>query len=175
MIEFNQKNRTFQLQFVTMKYLTIFILVLCLSSCDYFEKKKVNAQDIVNEELQTFNWNDVDDYPSFKACESATSKQDSKQCFENTLITHITNRLRKETIVVTENVEDTGMIKFHISETGTLAVLNIKNKEFTKEQIPNLEALLMKSIDSLPTIYPAIKRGQQVKTEFTLPIVIQVN
>ena len=158
-----------------MKYLKVFILIVCLSSCDYFDKKKVNTQDIVNEELQTFNWNDVDEYPSFTVCESSSSKQESKQCFETTLITHITNRLTKETIVPTENVEDTVMIKFHISETGNLSVLNIKNKEITKEQIPNLDSLLLNSLDSLPKIFPAIKRGQQVKTEFTLPIVIQVN
>jgi len=158
-----------------MKYRKVFILIVCLSSCDYFDKKKVNTQDIVNEELQTFNWNDVDEYPSFTVCESSSSKQESKQCFETTLITHITNRLTKETIVVTENVEDTVMIKFHISETGNLSVLNIKNKEITKEQIPNLDSLLLNSLDSLPKIFPAIKRGQQVKTEFTLPIVIQVN
>lgn len=158
-----------------MKYLTIFVLILCLSSCDYFDKKKVNTKDIVNEELQTFNWNDVDQYPSFKVCESSISKQDNRRCFERTLITHITNQLSKETIVVTENVEDTILIKFHISETGNLSVLNINNKEDTIEQIPNLETLLLKSLDSLPKIFPAIKRSQQVKTEFTLPIVIQVN
>jgi putative sterol carrier protein len=158
-----------------MKQLTVFILLLCLYSCDYFDKKKVNTQDIVNEELQTFNWNDVDEYPSFKTCESLSSKQESKQCFETTLITHITNKLSDEIIVVTENVEDTVVIKFHISETGNLSVLNIKNKETTKEQIPNLDSLLHKSLDSLPRIFPAIKRGQQVKTEFTLPIVIQMN
>jgi putative sterol carrier protein len=149
--------------------------MLCLYSCDYFDKKKVNTQDIVNGELQTFNWNNVDQYPSFNSCENTNAKQERKQCFENTLITHITNRLNKETIVVTENVEDTVVIKFHISETGTLSVLNIKNKEATKKQIPNLDSLLLKSLDSLPKIFPAIKRGQQVKTEFTLPIVIQVN
>jgi hypothetical protein len=77
--------------------------------------------------------------------------------------------------VVTENVEDTVVVKFHISETGNLSVLSIKNKETTKEQIPNLDSLLLKSLDSLPRIFPAIKRGQQVKTEFTLPIVIYVN
>lgn len=158
-----------------MKQLTVFILLLCLYSCDYFDKKKVNSQDIVNEELQTFNWNDVDEYPSFKTCESLSSKQESKQCFETTLITHITNKLSDEIIVVTENVEDTVVVKFYISEIGNLSVLSIKNKETTKEQIPNLDSLLLKSLDSLPRIFPAIKRGQQVKTEFTLPIVIHVN
>lgn len=158
-----------------MKNLTIFILILSLSSCDYFDKKKVNSQDIVNEELKTFNWNDVDEYPSFEVCKASNSKQARKQCFETTLITHITSHLIKEVIVVTKQVEDTVLIKFNISEQGNLSVINITNKEITKEQIPNLEAFLTASLDSLPTIFPAIKRGQQVKTEFTLPIVINVN
>ena len=158
-----------------MKQFTVFVLILCIFSCDYFDKKKVNSQDIVNEELQTFNWNEVDEYPSFKTCPSSSSKQESKQCFETTLINHITDKLSDEIIVVTETIEDSVLIKFHISETGNLSVINIKNKEETKEQIPNLDSLLLKSLDSLPAIFPAIKRGQQVKTEFTLPIVIQVN
>jgi len=158
-----------------MKNLTIFILFLCLASCEYFDKKKVNSQDIVTEELQTFNWNDVDEYPSFQDCESLTSKQDSKQCFESTIITHITNKLGEEIIVVTEEVADTVMIKFHITETGNISVLNINSNETTKTQIPNLEEFLINTLDSLPKIFPAIKRGQQVKTEFTLPIIIQAN
>lgn len=158
-----------------MKQFTVFVLILCTFSCDYFDKKKVNSQDIVIEELQTFNWNEVDEYPSFETCTSTSSKLESKQCFETTLMTHITNRLSDEVIVVTETVEDTVIVKFHISETGNLSVINIKNKEETKEQIPNLDSLLLKSLDSLPTIFPALKRGQQVKTEFTLPIVIEAN
>jgi hypothetical protein len=158
-----------------MKNLTIFILILSLSSCDYFDKKKVNSQDIVNEELRTFNWKDVDEYPSFEVCRQSNSKQERKQCFESTLITHITDHLIKEVIVVTKQVEDTVLIKFSISEKGNLRVINITNKEITKDQIPNLDVLLTTSLDSLPTIFPAIKRGQQVKTEFTLPIVINVN
>jgi hypothetical protein len=158
-----------------MKNLAIFILFLCLTSCDYFDKKKVNSQDIVSEELKTFNWNDVDEYPSFQACESLTSKHESKQCFESAIITHITNKLGDEIIVVTEEIADTVVIKFHITETGDISVLNIKNNETTKEQIPNLEELLTNTLNTLPKIFPAIKRGQQVKTEFTLPIIIQVN
>jgi hypothetical protein len=158
-----------------MKHLTILISILCLYSCNYLDKKKVNSQDIVKEELQTFNWNEIDVYPSFKTCEILNSKLESKQCFETTLITHITNKLSNEVIVVTENVEDTVKVKFHVSETGNLSVLDIKTKEATKAQMPNLNSLILQSLDSLPKIFPAIKRGQNVKTEFTLPIVIQVN
>lgn len=158
-----------------MKYLTILLLLLCVCSCNYFDKKKISSQDIVNEELQTFNWNEVDEYPSFASCDSSSSKQERKQCFEGTLTSYITKQLSEKTIVVTQDVKDTIAIKFLISEKGELTVLNISSKEHTKAQIPEIDALLMESLKDLPQIFPAIKRGQQVKTEFKLPIVIQVN
>ena len=66
-------------------------------------------------------------------------------------------------------------MKFQISEKGELSLLGIKTDSLTVNEIPNIKALLINSLDSLPEIYPAIKRSQQVKTEFTLPIVISVN
>ena len=43
------------------------------------------------------------------------------------------------------------------------------------EEIPNINVLINQSLDSLPQIFPANKRGQQVTTEFNLPIIIKVN
>jgi len=57
-----------------MKYVTIFFLVLCFSSCNYFDKKKVYSEDILKEDLQTFNWNEVDEYPTFAVCDNASTK-----------------------------------------------------------------------------------------------------
>ena len=51
-------------------------------SCNYFDAKKVSADDILEEELQTFTWNEVDEYPSFEMCDSLSSKAEKKQCFE---------------------------------------------------------------------------------------------
>jgi len=158
-----------------MRNLTIFILMLNVFSCQYFDKQKVTSLDILKEELKTFNWNNIDNYPSFEVCEFSNSSLENKKCFETNLIKHITNRLSKKNIIVTDNVEDTIMMNFHISELGILSVSKIDYKRKTKLQIPNIESLLSNSIDSLPTIHPALKRGQQVKTEFNLPIVIRVN
>ena len=158
-----------------MKYLGIVLLFFSLTSCDYFDKKKINAEDILNEELKTFNWSEVDEYPTFQSCKDANSQTAKKQCFENTLTAHISNYLGKENIVVTQDVNDTIVIKFLISETGDLSVLNVKSAENTKIQIPKIDTLLVNSLKGLPKIYPAIKRSQQVKTEFKLPIIISVN
>ena len=58
-----------------MKYISLFLIFFCLNSCDYFDKKKVNADDLLNQELKTFNWNEVDVYPSFTTCDSSDVKE----------------------------------------------------------------------------------------------------
>jgi hypothetical protein len=158
-----------------MRYLGGFLLLFCLASCNYFEKKKVTPEEVLNEELQTFNWNEVDQYPSFVACDSLSAKQEKRYCFETILTNAIIEGLDDSNIVVSESINDTIIMSFQISETGILEVINIADLNNVGLQIPNIDSLLIRSIQNIPTIFPAIKRGQQVKTEFQLPIVINSN
>jgi hypothetical protein len=158
-----------------MKHLCLLFGFLLLVSCNYFDVKKTTSDAILNEELKTFNWSDVDDYPSFASCNDDVSKEEKKACFQNTLTAIITNRIQRDTIIVSQNIDDTIFIKFQISEQGKLSLLEAKVDSVTRHEIPNIDELLINSLDSLPKIYPAIKRGQQVKTAFTLPVIIRVN
>ncbi len=153
----------------------VFLLLLGFTSCEYFNAKKIASEDILKEELKTFNWNDVDSYPTFSSCDSSLTKQDRKQCFETTLAGFISTSLQAETIVVSQDINDTIVLEFQISETGILHLNTIKVDSLTKVEIPKIEALLKNSLDSLPKIFPAIKRNQPVKTAFNLPIIIAVN
>ncbi|WNH08283.1 hypothetical protein [Thalassobellus suaedae] len=157
-----------------MKHLYVFILVFMLTSCEYFNVKKTSSEAILNEELQTFNWNDVDAYPTFSSCDSMLTKQEKKQCFESHLTTQIFSFLESEGIVVTQDINDTIVLSFEVSETGVLSLSSSKIDTLTFQEIPNIKTLLNKSIDSLPKIFPAIKRGQQVKIAFELPVIINV-
>lgn len=152
-------------------------LIFCfvLISCNYFEKKKVYTEDILQEELQTFNWNDVDEYPTFASCETTTGKDNKRQCFENTILQVLNKKLSEQNIVVTEDINDTIILKITIDNQGNFNVNDIKSGELTKAQIPKIDSLLIHSFDSLPKIYPAIKRSQQVATQFSLPIVVRIN
>ena len=158
-----------------MRYSLVFIVILLLTSCEYFNVKKTSSDAILKEELQTFNWNDVDDYPSFTACDSATSKEDKTLCFQKTITKNITNHLQKERIVVSQDINDTIMLYFQVSQKGELSLLQANIDSLTTQEIPNIEQIIHNSLDSLPQIFPAIKRGQQVTTEFKLPIVVRVN
>jgi len=157
-----------------MKYLSLFSLLLFVFSCNYFDKKKVYSEDILKEDLQTFNWNEVDEYPTFAICDSVSTKLQRKTCFESTLTTFIMSQLVAETIVVTKDINDTIVITFQISEEGKLSVEGIISSELIKQQIPKIDTYLFRSLKDLPKIFPAIKRSQQVKTEFKLPVVIHV-
>ena len=158
-----------------MKQLYVLILVLILTSCNYFNIKKTSTEAILKEELQTFNWNEVDAYPSFSVCDSIEGNSEKQVCFSMVLTTHILEALKKDSIIVTQDINDTIKLEFQISELGILKLKSAKIDSVTSEEIPNLESLITTSLDSLPRIYPAIKRGQQVTTEFKLPIVIKVN
>ena len=158
-----------------MKPLFIVCCLLAFTSCNYFEKKKVYTKDIVEEELQTFNWNDVDEYPTFVSCDTASGKENKKRCFENTLLKILNKNLSEQIIVVNEDVNDTIILRVTIDNQGNFKVNNIESNEHTKAQIPQIDSLLIHSFDSLPKIYPAIKRSQQVTTQFSLPVVVRIN
>ena len=155
-----------------MKRLILIAILVFLTSCDYFNKKKIDTKEILDEELKSINWNDVDEYPTFTICDSSDNK---KVCFEDVLRNRLNEQLSKQNIVVTEDVSDTILLKIHIDNKGNFSIKDIISSEVTKAQIPQLDSLLRHSFDSLPKIYPAIKRSQQVATEFNLPVVVNIN
>lgn len=158
-----------------MRQIWVFIVALTLTSCEYFNVRKTSSEAILNEELKTFNWNDVDVYPTFSMCDSVESKQQKTNCFTQVLTTHILKQLHSQPIIVTHEVADTVNLKFQISEKGVLSLLSIEVDSLITQEIPNIEALIYSSLDSLPKIFPATKRGQQVKTAFDLPVIIKAN
>ena len=158
-----------------MKYVWFTALILLFNSCDYFDVKKTSSEEILKEELQTFNWNEVDVYPTFSACDSSNSKEDKKACFVGVLTNHMTDYLANQHFVVTEDIKDTLLLKLTISEKGEAIISKIVLDDKTIAELPQIKEVLIKSLDSLPQIYPALKRSQQVSTQFTLPIIIAMN
>lgn len=153
----------------------VFVLIFCFFySCDYYEKKKLDSDSILMEELKTFNWNEVDRYPNFENCENSIDFQDSKNCFEQTITSHISEYFQTQDIIISQTVNDTITIDLLVSNSGELQISKIQTPELIRKQIPNLDSLLNHSLKGLPKLYPAIKRSQQVQTAFQLPIILRV-
>lgn len=158
-----------------MRKVLFFLVLLLMVSCEYFNVKKTSSEAILNEELKTFNWNEIDQYPTFKTCDSTASKTQREQCFENTLVSFISHNLYKNDIVVTHDINDTIFVEFKVDDKGALEITQTQIDSMVYSEIPEIEAYLHESIDSLPEIYPAIKRGQQVTTKFKLPLIVKVS
>lgn len=156
-----------------MRYLLALVCCFALTSCNYFNVKKTSSEAILEEELQTFNWNEVDEYPTFSSCDSISEKNAKKNCFERTLTSFVLEHLSKEKLVVSKALNDTVYIDFKLSENGEISIINIQTNQKIQQEIPKLQEYIRKSMDSLPTIYPAIKRGQQVMSQFRLPVIIK--
>ena len=157
-----------------MKRIIPFAILYLITSCNYFENKKVNSEDLLKEQLQTFNWNAVDTYPTFTSCDSIIEKEASKICFQNVLLNSVNNFLEAQKLVVFEDINDTITLNIEIDKQGLLSVKSIDLKAKTALQIPKIDSLLRASLTKLPKIYPAIKQAQQVTTEFQLPVIVKI-
>lgn len=158
-----------------MRQFVVILFVFTIISCEYFNVKKTSSDAILKEELQSFNWDDVDTYPTFSLCDSLTSKADKKDCFQNMLTSNISTYLQKQMIVVTKDVNDTLLLKMRVSHTGDIELLETKIDTLTLQEIPELKQLIFNSLKTLPKINAAIKRSQPVTTEFELPLIVKVN
>ncbi len=159
-----------------MKHSFLFVFLLLLAtSCQFFETEKVSSEAIFEEEMQTIDWKDVDRYPSFSNCENKLEKPEQKECFINTISSHLYKSISSEKMVSVREVYDTIKVNFEINKEGELSILEIKMDTVLQKEFPNLETWLLQSIDSLKPVAPAYKRGIPVKTQFTLPVIIQSN
>ena len=155
-----------------MKYILCLFFFFFFFSCELNINKKISVDDILDEEWKTFNWSDVDEYPSFTTCDSLLTISQKKECFISTLSNQIYSDLISNTKTVNRIIQDTVILKFTISKDGEIDF----DELIVDESIIDLRSLIdlsfKSSIKKLPKIFPAIKRGQQVNVKFSLPIYV---
>ncbi len=153
-------------------YLTL-VLALVLTSCQFFETEKISSDQFYDEEIQAIDWDDVDHYPTFEACEEFTEKTNQKKCFETTLGTFVYQYIADKNITSQQDLNHTAILDFNISKTGEISGLTVTVDSVLLRNVPLLKEWLSQSIDALPRLEPATKRGVPVATQFTLPVVIK--
>ena len=155
--------------------LVLVVLSVLIPSCQFFETEKISSETFLKEEIKSINWKDVDQYPVFLNCESFTEKKQQKNCFENTLSSHLYQVINSENTMVTNELNETLVLDFLVNEKGKLAITSMKIDSLLKVQIPSLAANIIEGIKTLQPIAPAYKRGIPVKTTFKLPLVIKTS
>lgn len=155
------------------KTLLFLISIFLLVSCEEFQTRKISSEEILSEETRDFNWHEVDQYPAFAECRNITEVEAAKTCFGNKVSHYFFSRLQEKQPVVTTEIDDTLYLYLRISEKGTPAIDSMEIDSVVLQQLPEIKTWLVQSVDSLPKIYPATKRGIPVKTTFRMPVVVK--
>ena len=156
-----------------MRKFLLLILFPILAGCNNFETKKISSKEVLDQESKTLNWKEVDEYPTFENCKNIDELTKSRECFEATLANSIYAYLTRKEPIVTQAIDDTLILYLEITKTGKPKIDSIFVDSLVTNQLPDLKLWLQQSLDSLPKIYPAIKRGIPVSSAFKMPIVIK--
>lgn len=150
----------------------ILCLLCILTSCDWFPSKEIRTQRLVDQEMQTIDWNGVDQYPLFDNCDEVASLESQKECFESTLFGHFSAILYEFEYELEGDVHDTIHVDFKIDQMGTISLLHMDKNARVDDQIPEFEIIITRSLMTLPSVAPALKRGIPVSAKFRIPIVL---
>lgn len=148
---------------------------LLLTSCDFFATQDQKTQDMVNKELLTIDWNEVDSYPLFDNCDETVSKADQRACFETTMLQHFSTAFSDLEYAVQNDLNEELSIDFLIDEHGFITISEVEENDAITTAIPGFYNEINSRLNDLTTVKPAHKRGIPVSVKFRLPIVLNTN
>lgn len=149
----------------------LMVLVLC-TSCEYRSFFKKQTSEITSSTIVDFS--SVDVSPSFEICDALIEKDKQTNCFRSTMYSEIGHRLTQQKLIVTQAVDEVVVVKLQISQQGKITFVSMQASKNIVKEIPTFAKMLQQTIEELPTVYPAIKRGIPVTTQYQLPIRIQL-
>lgn len=149
------------------------LLFAVLTGCNNFETRKISSEEVLDQETRSLNWKEVDEYPAFDHCRNISEIEKAKECFESTVANSVYTYLSRQEPIVTEAIDDTVFVHLEISKTGIPTIESIDADSLVTTQLPELQLWLKQSIDSLPKIHPASKRGIPVSSVFIMPVMIK--
>ena len=157
-----------------MRETLIIISFFLLNSCQFDFKidRKISVDEFINEELKSFNWNEVDQYPVFENCLGVNNISEKNNCFVETITQSFKENLTNNSLVLNRTLVDTVNMILKVDKTAEISIesINISSQNIKYKEV--ISRSFNKTISNLPKLYPAIKRGQQVDVIFKIPIII---
>ena len=119
------------------------------------------------------DYSSVDVYPLFSDCQEIDNKQVQKSCFESALTELLSEKLQSLDYEVKENVNDSSYVDLLINRNGKTRVVAINSPSIITHNLPHLDSIIRLSVDELPLVKPALKRGIPVKSQYKLAVVVR--
>lgn len=153
----------------------LLLLLFFLTSCELFQSTEKRTENRVREQLLEIDWNDVDTYPLFDACDENASKEMQRACFTEHMMASFSEVFEDAKFVVEEDIDQTLFVDFKIDEDGFISVLEIGQNEEINALLPNFNEIISKRLNDLTTganttLKPALKHATPVSMKFRLPL-----
>ena len=155
-----------------MRKIILLLLILIFSSCNYFQRPVPNEKELLEKELKSINWNQVDQYPSVSGCDSLATRELQKQCFFDYLKVAVQLKLSVDSLKIKNPKTDTIKVRVTILPNATLIFEPQFPSDSVSYNIQKVDSLLKVKLVDFSKINPATKRGIPVKTQFILPVVL---
>jgi hypothetical protein len=154
--------------------LILLFLPLFFNSCQYFDKQVPSEKDLLQKELKSINWKEVDEFPSVTECEKIENKTQREQCFFEVMTQLIQERLSVDTLSVLYPELDTIEVKVTVFPNSRIIFEPLFPKDSVAYDTVKIDSILKARLVGFPKVNPAIKRGIPVKTQFILPVILKV-
>ena len=149
---------------------SFFFFLAC--DLDFQISKKISVDEFVNDEMKSFNWSEVDQFPVFENCTQINETSKKNNCFITTISDSLSLNFIKNDLVLNRTLTDTVFLKFKVDKKGIIEIENIEIGEYILSYKEVINRSFVKTAANLPKLYPAIKRGQEVDVTFHLPILV---
>lgn len=163
-----------QFKHKTLKQNYLFLVFIFFNSCQYLDKQIPSEKELLQKELKSINWKEVDEYPSVVDCEKIEDKKQRQQCFFDVLTQLIQEKLSVDTLAILYPELDTIEVKVTVFPNATMQF----EPQFPKDSVAydkiKIDSILKVRLVDFPKINPAIKRGIPVKIQFILPVILKV-
>lgn len=151
-----------------LRVFSFLILIVFCTSCDYISSSKKEKQPLDT----IIDFTKVDVSPSFSICNELLDEAKTN-CFRENMYKQMTKKMYDFSFATEETIDETITVVLLINNKGTVSLQVIECSDFIKDEIPDLQYYIESSIQNLPKLSPAIKRGIPVATQYKLPIRIQ--
>lgn len=139
-------------------------------ACDRLPKPPAK-EDLLNRELKSINWHEVDQYPSVASCDTIADKQQRSNCFFTFVAATLQQKLAADTLLGVTTYLDTVKVTVTIFPDSSISFEPHFQGLLNTVDSTKIDSVLKAKAVDFPKINPATKRGVPVKCRFDLPII----
>ena len=153
------------------KYLLILLLIL-FYSCQYFDKRVPDEEELLQKRLDEINWKEVSTYPSVPECDAILDKELRKECFFSALTGLVQEKLATGPLEGINGEADTIKVRVTVFPDGSLQFEPQFPDGETAYNKTKTDSIFKSRLADFPAVEPAQKEGVPVKTQFILPVIL---